>query len=76
MSCVNLRELAQRILKEVAKDRTQTEDMGGVVIRYLPTICNASYWENQQGYRSAVKAMMAFVWNETTGLREMWQSNI
>lgn len=62
--------------KEVAKDRTQTEDMGGVVIRYLPTICNASYWENQQGYRSAVKAMMAFVWNEETGLREMWQSNI
>jgi len=62
--------------QEVKKDTTQTIDDGGVVIRYLPTICNASYWEHQQGYNSAVKAMMAFIWNETTGLREAWYSNI
>ena len=61
---------------ETKRDMTQTDDAGGIVIRYLPTICNASYWEHQQGYGSAVKALMAFVWNEVTGLREMWQSNI
>jgi hypothetical protein len=61
---------------ETKRDMTQTDDAGGIVIRYLPTICNASYWEHQQGYGSAVKALMAFVWNEVNGLREMWQSNI
>ena len=61
---------------ETKRDLTQTEDSGGIIIRYLPTICNASYWEHQQGYISALKTMMCFVWNEETGLREMWYSNI
>jgi hypothetical protein len=52
----------------------QTEDNGGVVVRTLPVICNASYWEHGQGYAGATKAMMCFVWNEKTGLREMWYS--
>ena len=52
----------------------QTVDQGGVVIRTLPVICNASYWENQQGYAGATKALMCFVWNEKSGLREMWYS--
>lgn len=54
----------------------QTYEDSGVVVRFLPTICNASYWEHQQGYNSPTKALMCFVWNDTTGLREMWYSNI
>ena len=61
---------------EIKRDITQVIDDGGVIVRYLPTICNASYWEHQQGYNSAIKAMMAFVWNEEIGLRDMWVSNI
>ena len=61
---------------ESRRDFTQEEEVSGIVIRYLPTICNASYWEHQQGYTSASKTMMCFVWNEETGLREMWHSNI
>lgn len=62
--------------KEVRRDFVQENEVGGVIVRYLPTICNASYWENQQGYTSAIKTMMCFLWNENTGLREMWYSNV
>lgn len=61
---------------EAKRDFIQTEDVGGIVIRYLPTICNSSYWEHQQGYANAGKILMSFIWNEKTGLREMWYSNI
>jgi len=62
--------------KEVKRDFDQEGDVNGIVVRYLPTICNASYWEHQQGYISAFKTMVCYVWNETTGLRETWYSNI
>ncbi len=58
------------------KELKQTEEDAGVVVRYLPTICNASYWEHQQGYSQGAKAVMSFVWNEQAGLRSMWYSNI
>ena len=49
---------------------------GGVVVRHLPTISNASAWEHQQGYPQGNKTMMCFVWHETNGLRETWYSNL
>jgi hypothetical protein len=58
------------------QEDTTTEDIGGIVIRYLPTISNSSYWEHLQGYPAGCKTMMCFVWNEQTGLREMWYSNV
>lgn len=64
---------SQRV-KEGYVLKDNTIDQGGVIIRTLPVICNASYWEHQQGYVSAAKAMMCFVWNPNTGLREMWYS--
>ncbi len=54
--------------------QNQTEDIGGVVVRTLPVICNASYWEHTEGYIGATKAMMCFVWHDAHGLREMWFS--
>ena len=67
---------SQKVRETKALDYNQTEEDKGVVIRYLPTICNASYWEHQQGYANSVKAVMCFIWNGDTGLREMWYSNI
>ena len=61
---------------ETKLDFTQEDEIGGIVIRHLPTLCNASYWEHQQGYTSASKTMMCFIWNEDTGLRDTWHSNI
>lgn len=54
----------------------QTEEGKGIIVRYLPTICNASYWEHQQGFSNSVKTLVSFVWNEETGLRDMWFSNL
>ena len=52
-----------------------TEANTGIIVRYLPKLCSASYWENKQGYRAG-KAMVCFVWNEKIGLRDMWINNI
>lgn len=49
---------------------------GGVVVRHLPTISNASAWEHQQGYPQGTKTLMCFVWHESMGLRESWYSNL
>jgi len=61
---------------ETKLDITQEDEVGGIVVRYLPTLCNASYWEHQQAYTSASKTMMCFVWNEKTGLRDTWYCNV
>jgi UDP-2,3-diacylglucosamine pyrophosphatase LpxH len=61
---------------EAKRDVNQTEDIGGIIVRYLPTICNASYWEHQQGYVSGLKSVVSFVWSEENGLREMWYGSI
>lgn len=54
----------------------QTTGNEGMIVRYLPTICAASYWEHQQGYPDGERAVVSFVWNTETGLREMWYSSI
>jgi hypothetical protein len=64
----------QKVVEGKYIQYNQTEDVGGVVIRTLPVICNASYWEHTEGYTGATKAMMCFVWHEQHGLREMWYS--
>lgn len=43
----------------------------GILHKTLPPICESSYWENQQGYRSD-RGLMCFIWNKETGLRETW----
>ncbi len=54
----------------------EEKEVGGILVRHLPTLCNASYWEHQQAYTSVSKTMMCFIWNENTGLRDVWYSNI
>jgi len=67
---------AGHIHSQKATEIKQTEEDAGILVRHLPTVCQASYWEHQQGYSQSVKTVMCFVWNEKTGLREMWYSNI
>lgn len=50
------------------------ETIGGVVVKHIPSICGASYWEHQQGYTS-YKTMMCNLWNEN-GLTKTIYSNI
>lgn len=59
-----------------AYDDEVVTNEGGIVVRHLPTICNSSFWEYQQGYPFGNKTMMSFVWNERHGLRAMWFSNL
>lgn len=49
----------------------ETKVVGGIRVRYLPTIAASSYWEHQQGYRSD-KAVVCYLWNEKSGLRDTW----
>ncbi|WP_066719940.1 hypothetical protein [Clostridium sp. Marseille-P299] len=53
----------------------ETKVVGGVRVRYLPTIAASSYWEHQQGYKSD-KAIVCYLWNEKTGLRDTWYTMI
>ncbi len=53
----------------------ETKVVGGVRVRYLPTIAASSYWEHQQGY-SSDKAVVCYLWNEKTGLRNTWYTMI
>ncbi len=53
----------------------ETKVIGGVRVRYLPTIAASSYWEHQQGYNSD-KAVVCYLWNEKTGLRGTWYTMI
>lgn len=48
----------------------------GLIARYLPALCASSAWEHEMGYPKSQRGMMSFVWNEETGLREVWYSNI
>lgn len=48
----------------------------GLIARYLPALCASSAWEHDMGYPKSQRGMMSFVWNENTGLREIWYSNI
>lgn len=54
----------------------EIKTVNGVRVRYFPTICASSYWEHQQAYGSAMKAVVCDVRNEKTGLRETWYTAI
>ena len=58
------------------RNYNQTFEDNGVVVRYLPTISSASGWAHQQGYSKTVKTIMSFLWNEQTGLRDIWFSGV
>lgn len=53
-----------------------TEEENGIILRHLPTLCSSSYWEHKQGFAKSVKAIVSFVWNEETGLRDIWMANV
>lgn len=61
---------------EITKEFVQTEDCAGIIIRYLPNISSASFWEHQQAYSKSSKTVLTFVWDEKIGLREILYSNI
>ena len=51
-------------------------DPSGVVIRYMPNIASASYWEHQQGFPRGVKTIVCYRWHPQAGLRSIWYNNI
>ena len=52
------------------------EGRSGMIVRYLPTLCASSAWEHHKAYSKEPKTVVSFVWNENTGLRDIWYSNI
>lgn len=48
----------------------------GVIIRYMPNIASASYWEHQQGFPQGVKTVVCYRWHPQIGLRSIWYNNI
>lgn len=54
----------------------EVKTVNGARVRYFPTICTSSYWEHQQAYGSAMKAIVCDIFNEKTGLRETWYTMI
>lgn len=56
-------------------EQVQT-DASGVVIRYMPNIASASYWEHQQGFPRGVKTIVCYRWHPQIGLRSIWYNNI
>lgn len=61
---------------KVGEYKQTEEDPSGIVLRHLPSICNASMYEHKEGYPAGTRTIVSFVWNEETGLREQWYSNI
>ena len=57
------------------KERLQTEEKEGAIVRTMPSIASSSTWAHRQGY-IPICVSASFVWNEKTGLREMWYTNI
>ena len=53
----------------------ESKVVGGVRVRYLPTIAASSYWSHQQGYKET-NAIVCYIWNEKTGLRDTWYTMI
>jgi hypothetical protein len=58
------------------KEFIRVQEGGGVTQRSQPTICAASYWENQRDYPLGEKMMQSYLWNDQHGLREVWISTI
>ena len=56
-------------------EQVQTAE-GGVIIRYMPNLASASYWEHQQGFPNGVKTVVCYRWNAEKGLRSIWYNNI
>lgn len=48
--------------------------VNGVMCRSITSMCGRSYYDHQQGYRSEIDAIMSFLWNDETGLQEIWFS--
>lgn len=54
---------------------SKTEEViNGVKVIRLPALCESSYWEHSMGYKSE-RALICYVWNETSGKRETWVTN-
>ena len=47
-----------------------TEDVNGVVVRYLPTIAGKSIWEFNKGYNS-YRNLLSFIWDTENGIESI-----
>jgi len=68
------REYGQSDYAEIHSGHFHNEtirEVNGIKVITLPKLCEASYWEHQQGYRSD-KAMICYVWHVDYGKRETW----
>ena len=50
------------------------EEINGIRVITLSSLCESAYWEHQQGYVSE-RALICYVWHEKHGKRETWVTN-
>ena len=53
-----------------------TKDEGSVIIRLLSSITMPDDWHKRMGYVGARQGVMSFVWDDETGLKEVWYSGV
>ena len=55
---------------------THEIEVGGLIIRYLPSISPTDEWHNNNLFIGSSRAVVAFVWHEEKGLRQILYSNV
>ena len=54
----------------------ETEEKGGVVVRYNPRINDTSAWEKRYGFLGALRRTQSYLWHQETGLESILLSPI
>lgn len=73
------KEFGESIYAEIHSGHYHSENVleaSGVIIRYMPNIAAASYWEHQQGFPHTNKTVVCYRWHLKKGLRSIWYNNI
>lgn len=52
------------------------EDFSGIVLRYMRTMKGTDSWENQKGYKGAIRGAEAYVWDKENGMIANFNYNI
>lgn len=52
-----------------------SKDIGGVVVRFLPSLCPPDEWHTSKGYIGSILAAQAFQYNQNNGLTAIYYHN-
>jgi hypothetical protein len=53
-----------------------TQEVKGIVLRYMRSLSGTDAWHNLKGYKGAIQACEAFIWDENQGMICQFSHNI